>query len=314
MFTAVMVSNALFFRELGVWAAGWWYRAGYDALYAVDVRRRRASRRWFDRPLDYVARLLPVQMRLLVIKDLRLFYRDPLQWSQFMVFFGLLGLYFLNLRRFRYDILYAGWVNMVSFLNLLVVGLLLSTFNTRFVFPMISLEGRRFWILSLLPLHRETILWSKFLFASIGSMIPSAVLILLSDVMLRISPTIVASHQLTCVLLSVGLAGMSVGLGARFPNLREQSPSRIAAGFGGTLCLVLSAAYIVAIVLLTAVPCHFGMAVKEHGGPASPLLDSLANYFEWWLLGGTLASVGLALVATAVPLWIGYRAFQRLEF
>ena len=40
---------------------------------------------------------------------------------------------------------------MVSFLNLSVVGLLLSTFTTRFIFPMISLEGRRFWILGLLP-------------------------------------------------------------------------------------------------------------------------------------------------------------------
>ena len=82
---------------------------------------------------------------------MRLFRRDPLQWSQFLIFLGLLALYFFNIRRFTYDIDYVGWVNMVSFLNLSVVGLLLSTFTTRFVFPMISLEGRRFWILGLLP-------------------------------------------------------------------------------------------------------------------------------------------------------------------
>lgn len=314
MFAAVMISNALLLRELGIWTAAQCYRAAYDALYATDIRRRRVRRTWFDRWLSLAGRLFPGQMRLMMLKDLRLFCRDPLQWTQFLVFFGLLGLYFINLRRFRYDILYTGWVNMVSFLNLLVVGLLLSTFNTRFVFPMISLEGRRFWILSLLPLHRETILWSKFLFASIGSMIPSAGLILISDAMLRISPTIVASHQLTCVLLSVGLAGIAVGLGARLPSLRQQSPSRIAAGFGGTLCLVISAAYIVSIVLLTAVPCHFGLAVREHAGPVSPFLDSLANYFEWWLLAGTVLSVLLAAIATVVPMWIGYRAFRHIEF
>ena len=67
---------------------------------------------------------------------------------------------------------YVGWVNMVSFLNLSVVGLLLSTFTTRFVFPMISLEGRRFWILGLLPVRRTTILWSKFFFAAGGAIIP----------------------------------------------------------------------------------------------------------------------------------------------
>ena len=37
---------------------------------------------------------------------------------------------------------------------------------------MISLEGRRFWVLGLLPVRRETILWSKFLFAVGGSIIP----------------------------------------------------------------------------------------------------------------------------------------------
>ena len=36
-------------------------------------------------------------LRLLLVKDLRLFRRDISQWSQFVIFFGLLGLYFLGL-------------------------------------------------------------------------------------------------------------------------------------------------------------------------------------------------------------------------
>jgi hypothetical protein len=36
----------------------------------------------------------------------------------------------------------------------------------------------------------------------------------------------------------------------------------IAAGFGGTLCLVLSTVFIVAVVLATAVPCYFSNAPK----------------------------------------------------
>ena len=94
-------------------------------------------------------RFFPLPMRLLMVKDLRLFRRDPMQWSQFLIFFGLLGLYFFNVRRFNYDLYYIGWVNMVSFLNLSVVGLLMSTFTTRFIYPMLSLEGQRFWLLGL---------------------------------------------------------------------------------------------------------------------------------------------------------------------
>ena len=37
---------------------------------------------------------------------------------------------------------------MIGFLNLAVVGLILSTFTTRFIFPMVSLEGVGFgfWV------------------------------------------------------------------------------------------------------------------------------------------------------------------------
>ena len=87
-----------------------------------------------------------------------------------------------------------------------------------------SVAGRRFWILGLLPVHRDTILWSKFLFAASGSIVPCSSLILLSDVMLRVSPLVLASHQLTCVLLCVGLSGIAVGLGGRLPNFRESLP------------------------------------------------------------------------------------------
>ena len=100
-----------------------------------------------------------------MLKDFRLFRRDPVQWTQVLIFVGLLFLYFVNIRRLRYDQYYVVWVNMVSHLNIAVVGLLLSTFTTRFIYPMVSLEGRRFWMLGLVGVRRETILWSKFAFA-----------------------------------------------------------------------------------------------------------------------------------------------------
>jgi ABC-2 type transport system permease protein len=239
-------------------------------------------------------------MRLLVVKDLRLFRRDPVQWSQFLIFFGLLSMYFINVRRFgANDADYRAWVNMVSFLNLAVVGLILSTFTTRFIFPMISLEGRRFWILSLLPARRETILWGKFLFAAIGSLATCVVLVVLSDVMLGVAPLVLLIHVLSCLILCIGLSAIAVGLGALLPNLREDSPSKIAAGFGGTLNLVLSTLYIIAIVALTAVPCHFYIA---------RLWDLK------WLVGGVAVALVLGLSATLLPMRAGIRAFRDLEF
>ena len=126
---------------------------------------------------------------------------------------------------------------------------------------------------------------------------------------------VLASHQLTCVLLCVGLSGIAVGLGARLPNFREQSPSRIAAGFGGTLTLVISTLYILAVVSLTALPCHFCLAAEKISavGQAPPRAA-----IRWWmdfsLIAGTIGSVVLGILATVIPLRIGFRAFRRLEF
>lgn len=314
LFLSLLVANALLFRQLAVWTAGRIYRAAYGKLHGKPVARSRARPAWFDRAL---VRLVPcsLQMRLLVVKDFRLFRRDPVQWSQFLIFFGLLGVYFLNIRRFNSAEYHVGWVNMVSFLNLSVVGLILSTLTTRFIFPMISLEVRRFWMLGLLPLRRETILWSKFLFAVGGSVVPCSLLILFSDMMLRVSPVVLASHQVTCVLLCVGLSGIAVGLGAKMPSPRETSPSRIAAGFGGTLNLVLSALFILAVVMLTALPCHFYL-LSQHTIAASFMADrpNLLWWLHFWLIAGTAGSILLSVLATFLPMWAGFRAFRKMEF
>lgn len=352
LFLTLMISNALFFRQVAIWTAAGGFRSGYSRLHGSRASERLLymfmevfwtllfvvlggwilaaafhlvcnlasgggglGRRGKIEPDETVPvpAILPVQMRLLLGKDLKLFRRDPVQWFQFLIFFGLLALYFVNIHRFSYDAFYKGWVNMVSFLNVSVVGLLLSTFTTRFIFPMISLEGRRFWILGLLPLRRTTILWSKFVFAVGGSIVPCSLLIFLSDAMLQVSPKIMWSHQLTCVILCFGLSGIAVGLGARMPSLREDSPSRIAAGFGGTLNLVFSTLYIIVVILLTALPVHFQSAPGYGSGFLTGQVK-VGPWLQFWFDTGTISSIVLGLAATIVPLWMGFRAFRKVEF
>lgn len=309
-FLSLTLSNALLLHQVAVWLATRLYRAGYQSLHGDLSGSRRPRPNVLDRLIERWAIFLTPEMRLLIVKDLRLFRRDPMQWLQFLIFFGLLGLYFLNIRRLSYDVNYASWVNLISFLNLSVVGLILSTFTTRFIFPMISLEGRRFWILGLLPVRRETILIGKFLFASVGSLLPSTALVVLSDTMLRVTPMILVFHVLACVMFCAGLSGIAVGLGAKMPDLRDDSPSRIAAGFGGTLNLVLSTAYVAAIVATTAVPCHFYLAANTMSYVSQISPERLGQYVAL----GVLSSLLLGVLATVVPLWIGCKAFRELEF
>lgn len=308
-FLAVLTSNAMLLQLVCGQAARSWYRLGFSQLVAELPARRQRRIAWIDEVLSGAGTAAGRPLRLLLVKDLRLFRRDVAQWSQFLIFFGLLGLYFWNLRAFNYNTAYAA---MVSFLNLAVAGLILSTFTTRFVFPMISLEGRRFWILGLLPVARDQIVWSKFLFSFCGGLLPCCGLVYLSDSMLGVSAWLIAIHEVCCVMLCAGLSGIAVGLGARMPDLRESSPAKISAGFGGTLCLVISALYIMLLVVVAAVPTHLSMATSTFGGAGRRGLVGWACSPAGFAASLSCV-VALGLVATFVPLSLGIRSFRRLE-
>ncbi len=288
------------------------YRLGYGRVQGGRSSRRRFGWYGLDAAFHRVFFFLPQPIRLLILKDLRTFRRDPAQWSQFLIFFGLLAFYFINIRRLSYDVQKPYWRNLISFLNLSVTALILSTFTSRFIFPLLSLEGRNFWVLGLLPLKRESILWGKFAFSSGISLVATEVLVILSDLMLRMGPAMILLHMGMVAILCFGLSGISVGLGARLPNLKEDDPSKIAAGFGGTLNLLVSLVFICAIVTALAVPCHLYFAGQDNPDFAGVPLSE--GQFRFWLTLAILVSLVVGVVGTILPLRIGIKAFQRMEF
>jgi ABC-2 type transport system permease protein len=288
------------------------YRLGYGRVQGGRSSRRRMGWYGLDAAFHRAFFFLPNEIRLLILKDLRTFRRDPAQWSQFLIFFGLLAFYFINIRRLSYDVEKPYWRNLISFLNLSVTALILSTFTSRFIFPLLSLEGRNFWVLGLLPLKRESILWGKFAFSSGISLVATEILVVMSDLMLRMGPAMILLHMGMVAILCFGLSGISVGLGAKMPNLKEDDPSKIAAGFGGTLNLLVSLVFICAIVTSMAVPCHLYFAGQDN--PESGGVALSETQFHFWLTAAILASLVIGIVGTVLPLRIGIKAFQKMEF
>src|SRR5262249_13461824 len=101
----------------------------------------------------------PIQA--LCAKDARTFLREPSQWGQCALIFGLLLIYTSNLRNLGYNYSDPFWSTVISYLNLTVCSLAMSTLTTRFVFPQFSLEGRRFWIIGTAPLPLTHVLHQK---------------------------------------------------------------------------------------------------------------------------------------------------------
>ena len=254
---------------------------------------------------------LPHPARLIAAKDLRCFLRDPMQWSQLAILFGLMALYLLNIPRFDVDEAAGNWAVVVPFLNLSAVSFILATFTSRFVFPMISLEHRQFWLLGLLPVRRSWILVAKFAFAfCVTSSVAFGVMMLASYV-LRLTPASTLIHLAVTASVCFGLCGLAVGIGARLPVLRHSNPARIANGLGGTINLIASVALI--FVMLS------GVAAATFWADDGLLYVRAATIWELTGSGQRLALLinsavilfGIAAGATAMI--IGARHLNRLE-
>jgi ABC-2 type transport system permease protein len=291
----LLASTAAALLVAGEWVAGRRLRIDLDALTGrPDTPQRTRSRRWRQLPG------LPADLGLLVAKDLRLFLRDPAQLLQFTLFFAILAFYLLLLPRvgkaFHYD---AWWRPVVSLLNLTAVAMALATFTGRFVYPMLSLEGKRLWILVLAPWPRERVVSAKFAFALLVGMPVSVTLVVLSGVMLELSPGLVAYQALIMACMVVGFSSAALGLGARLADYAEDNAAKLVAGYGGTVNLMASLLFTALLMAGAALPLLAG---------ATALGQGLGGWR--WVLG--LAwTVAVTAAWSTVSLRMAWRWFAR---
>jgi ABC-2 type transport system permease protein len=272
---------------------------------AARFQRKAHARRQRDRKPDLLERFTNLlrpwspSTAALVLKDARLFWRDPAQWIQFMIFFGLLCIYVANLRNVAFNFQNPFWETMISYLNLAASSLTLSTLTTRFVFPQFSLEGRLLWLIGIAPIGVQRVLIQKFWTSCLGTMFITVSLMVTSSVMLHMPLMRVAFFAGAIALMSATLSGLAVGLGVLFPNFKEDNPSKIVSGFGGTLCLVASFLYITLFVASVALPDI--MRVSKIAWHIPEVLPYVL-------------AVVLSLVVLIFPLFLANRRVKNLEF
>ncbi len=187
LYLGVTLANALFLSWLAVMVVSGYFSKAYDrASVGRSTGRRLASPASGGLP-GLVFYYLPLPLRLVAAKDLRTFFRDPLQWSQLVILFGLLALYLTNMPTLRVEFSATNWFLAIPFLNLCAVSLILATFTCRFVFPLISLEGQKLWLIGVLPMDRGRILQAKFAFSMTVTTLVAASAMTLAAVMLGLS-------------------------------------------------------------------------------------------------------------------------------
>jgi len=211
------------------------------------IKAQRFTRGWLPNPLNAMLR-----------KDLLQFRRNPSQWGQFLILVAFLLVYLINLVYVssRLDFDNPFWKTMILFLNFAFTGFILATLSVRFVFPLISLEGKSFWKVRSAPVSVKLLFWEKFFLAFVVFMGLCELIVWFTNRVLNVTSAMMTLTTVGTFLMGAALTGLGIGMGALFPNFKEESPMKIASTPGGILTVVLSLLYVSVMVAILAWPAR----------------------------------------------------------
>jgi ABC-2 type transport system permease protein len=292
---ALVVLGALLHRGL--------YRAGFTR--AQEGAQRWAREGWLTRLTHRALAPLGTRRRELVLKELRVFFRDTTQWSQLILLAVLVVVYVVNIKFLPLtgDGVTFFIVNVIPFLNLALAGFVLASIAARFLFPAVSLEGRTWWLLRSSALSMRDLLWAKFWTGTLPLLVLAVAIVAVTDTLMQVSPFMFMVSTLSITLLTFALAGLAVGFGTMYPRFESENAAQIPTSFGGLLFMMTAVALIGIVIVLEARPVYAYLSARTAGGTAAP-----AD-----LVLGFAAAAAVCLAATFVPLRLALRRLETIE-
>jgi ABC-2 type transport system permease protein len=243
--------------------------------------------------------------RELVTKEVRLFFRDTTQWSQLILLAVLVVVYIFNIKFLPLTGEGVSFFvsNLIPFLNLVLAGFVLASIAARFIFPGVSLEGRTMWLLRSSPLSMRDLLWSKFWVGTIPLLFFAVGLVLVTGLLMKVSPFIMTVSVITITMMTFGIAGLAIGFGTLFPRFDTENAAQIPTSFGGLLFMMASIVLIGIVITLEARPVFSYLASVSFG--------SERDSFE--MIWGFGVSGLVCLFATLAPIKLALRRLAVLE-
>ncbi len=301
-------STALAGIVIGDWVCGKIYYAGWSR--SQEGKKAAISRsRTVDVFFHFITLPLRGKMRAIVLKDIKLFFRDTSQWSQIFLLLALMIVYIysfklLPLERAAMPSFFLQ--NLIAFLNLGMVGFVTSAVAVRFVFPAVSLEGNSFWIIRSAPLALKDFLWAKFWSSLLPLLVLAEILIILSNLLLKVTPFMMYLGIATVFMMTFGIVALGVGLGAVFPRFKHENVAQIPTGFGGIVYMLLTMLFIGVVIALEAWPVYRIFTAQTLGGHIS---------FTGWaaIVLSFTAVLAVNYLAVFLPLNAGLKRLKQRE-
>ena len=292
---ALVVIGAVLHRSL--------YLDGFSKAQESAQRYVRGNRltRW----LMYALIPLGTLRRELVMKELRLFFRDATQWSQLILLAVLVIAYVFNV---KFLPLTGEGITLllrtvIPFLNLVLAGFVLASIAARFIFPGVSLEGRTFWLLRSSPMAMRDLLWAKFWVGTAPLLLLALGIVGVTNYLLQVNPFMFLVSIFTITLLTFAVSGLAIGFGTYFPQFETENAAQIPTSFGGLLFMMTSIATIGGVVLLEGPPVYEYASSVVFG--TTPNIVSMSAGFG--------AAAILCMAATTIPIRLALKRLELVE-
>jgi len=302
----LLLSTAAAFIVGGAWLHQRFHPVGFSrAQEGSHLRQGRVRSRLVERLLMRA----DSQTRELVVKEVRVFFRDSTQWSQLILLGVLVVVYVYNIKVLP---LYTGervsflLINTVSFLNLGLAGFVVAAIAARFVFPAMSVEGRMMWLLRSAPLDVRRLFWSKYWVGTIPLLLVSLPLIVVTNLILEVTPFIFVLSTATMAMATFALTALALGFGALYPSYESDNVAEIPTSFGGLLFMMTAVSYLAGVIVLEAWPVYAFLSASFRGEPPRNLVDAP-------LVLGMAGAATLTALAIVLPLKAGVRRVEELD-
>jgi len=308
------IRSSLFFTALCVSFAGMMVFVLVllsDAMYFKGFSKtQNAPARLFKNSMlsDRIFNFMPGPMKSFTVKEIKTFLREQTQWTQIFLIAALVVIYVYNFKVLPLEkspIKTVYLQNLFSFLNMGLALFVLTAVTARFAYPAVSMEREAFWLVKTSPLSIKTFLWIKFFIYYFPLLILTEILIVATNILLQVTPFMMALSTLTVFFIVPGIVAMGIGLGAAYPDFKAENPTQTITSFGGLVFMIVCAGYIGLVIMIEAGPVyHLFMA-----GIRNKII-SLSAWF--WIFGSFALVLVLSVLAIYLPIRFGERRLAKL--
>lgn len=235
-------------------------------------------------------------------KDFLYLVRDTSQWIQVVFLFGLVVIYLFNMYKLPDELF--NLRNIIYFLNIGFIGFVMSAIGARLVLPVISNEGKGFWVYRSAPFALRNYVMYKLAAYGLPVIATGMIVAVTSLYLLKADYFVSFLTIFSTLAATFVIAAVGTGFGAYFADFSIKNPEEMITGVAGLSYMFVTFIFVGLMLWIEA------GAVRDYY--MSTLVKAREFHPEKYLPQAGMI-VGLAAVFAGAALFAGIRKLERLE-